>query len=133
MGNKVPITAFTGMPPDSALLSILPPRQAQPGSLEFIKAQRLLHSATLLKSVEEIHKDVSHNGCRKLQATLKAHNANTHVQDVNFEVGDYVLVAQRLSSIGHKLRVKRRGPNVWLVLFQIWYLSLKTFYRIHQL
>ena len=61
LGNKGPITAFTCMLPDSLLLFILPLGQAQPRSLEFINAQRLLHSAMLLKAVYEIHKEVVHN------------------------------------------------------------------------
>lgn len=95
--------------PDSPLLSIPTPGQAR--SLEFVQAQQTIKTRRLLHAFEKIHKDVSQSRSRKRQAAINFHNEKTHVQDINFEVGDYVLVAKRLSNADNKPRVKWRGPQ----------------------
>ena len=42
---------------------------------------------------------------------MKSHNRKTGVQAVNFDVGDFVLVAKRTSKGGEKLRVNWTGPR----------------------
>ena len=136
LGNVAPITAFTGMPPDNPLLSILPPDIAQPQSLEFIRAQKVMKIDCLVAAVDQVHKKVAKTRTRKRRQSVKAHNAKTHVQEINLDAGDYVLVAQRLMNDGHKLRVKWRGPQrvtraVSELVFEVEDLITKTHALIH--
>ena len=57
-----------------------------------------------------MHKDVSKRQTRRRDEGILVHCEKTHVIPVNFHVGDYFLIAQRLANTGHKLRVKWNGP-----------------------
>ena len=74
-------------------------------------AQRITRIQEVLKSIDELHKQVAITRSKTRDAAIRRHNRKTHVQDVNFEVGDFVLVAKRVASDGHKLRVLWRGPR----------------------
>lgn len=110
LGN-VALTAFSGLPGDNLLRTIIDPDSAnQASSLDFIRAQKIMKIEALSKALDSMHKEVAISRARRPENAVKVHNAKTHVQKINFEVGDFVLVAQREKKDGHKLRVKWRGP-----------------------
>ena len=65
----------------------------------------------VLGAVEAMHQEVAAKRSKTREAAIRRHNRKTHVQPINFEVGDYVLVAKRVANDGHKLRVRWKGPR----------------------
>jgi hypothetical protein len=59
----------------------------------------------------EIHVLVAEKATRDCKAAIKKHNDKTHVRSPNFQVGDYVLVAEHRKSGTSKLQVKWKGPR----------------------
>lgn len=111
LGNIAPITAFTGQEPDNPLRTFLPPGSSKPCTLDFVKAQRLIRVEQLRIAIDKIHKEVSARRTRRRNDAVKRHNERTHVKPVNFEIGDFVMVAKRDKKDGHKLRVVWSGPR----------------------
>ena len=110
LGNVAPITPFLGLPVDHPLDTILAPPDAEVRSMDFIKIQRLLSIKSLLTSVDSLHKQVSATRSRTRQKSINTHNQRTNVQPVNFDIGEFVLVADVQSSVGSKLKVQWKGP-----------------------
>lgn len=111
LGGRAPITAFTGLPSDNPLRTLLPAGSPEPKTLEFVKSQRLVNMDRMETVLNDLHRDVAQAKTRKRQEAVNQHNTKTHVHPANFELGDFVLVAQRVAKDGHKLRVKWRGPR----------------------
>ena len=65
----------------------------------------------LIKALEIIHRETRLRRNNAREAAVKRHNDKTHVRPVNLEVGDYVVVAQKAGTKGHKLRVIWRGTQ----------------------
>jgi hypothetical protein len=61
--------------------------------LDIIKAQKLMEVEKLSKAMTEIHTQVAEIATRDRKAAIQKHNDKTHVRSPNFQVGDYVLVA----------------------------------------
>ena len=70
-----------------------------------------MNALALEASLDLMHKEVAEQRKRRREQATARHNAKTHVRAVNFDVGDFVLVATREHSDGHKLRVTWRGPR----------------------
>jgi Integrase zinc binding domain/Integrase core domain len=105
---QTPLTAFTGHARHSPLsVTILHPMKNQ--SLSFIRAQQLAESTNLTQQVEQLHKKVTDNVSRQRHKQMEAHNANTHLVQPNFCVGDYVLRAEP-KRVQHKLTLIWKGP-----------------------
>jgi hypothetical protein len=54
---------------------------------------------------------VAEKATRDRKAAIQKHNDRTHVRSPNFQVGDYVLVAEDRKSGTSKLQVKWKGPR----------------------
>ena len=113
-GNRAPITAFTGLPAVNPLRTLILPEPLRVDSADFIKLQKLVNIERMIGALDDMHRDIVTRRSRKRKAGVAAHNARTHVQPINFEIGDHVLVAQRESKKGNKLQVKWRVP--WRIL-----------------
>ena len=111
LGNRAPVTEFTGLPADNPLRTLLPPAPATPVSLGFVKAQKLVRTDSLIKAIDDLHRNVSETRTRKRKQALENHNKRTGVHEVNFDVGDFVLVADSEGKSGNKLRVRWKGPR----------------------
>jgi Chromo (CHRromatin Organisation MOdifier) domain len=59
----------------------------------------------------EIHAQVTEKATRDRKAAIQKHNDKTHVRSPNFQVGNYVLVAEHRKSGVSKLQVKWKGPR----------------------
>jgi hypothetical protein len=77
--------------------------------LDFIKAQKLMEVENLSKAMTEIHAHMAEKAKRDLKAAIQKHNDKTHVRSPNFQVGDYLLVAEHRKSDTSKLQVKLGG------------------------
>jgi hypothetical protein len=65
----------------------------------------------LSKAMTEIHAQVAEKATRDRKAAIQKHNDKTHVWSPNFQVGDYVFVAEHRKSGVSKLQVKWKGPR----------------------
>jgi hypothetical protein len=109
--NIAPLTAFTGLPADNPLLSLYPDPPGQALSISEIRTAQVLSINDLRKSVEALHKrcsDASGAGRHRARA---AHSQKRAVAPHNFDVGDFVLEAQRDTQARNKLALKWRGPR----------------------
>jgi hypothetical protein len=79
--------------------------------LDFIKAQKLMEVEKLSKAMTEIHAQVAGKVMRDRKDAIQKHNDKTLVRSPNFQVGDYVLVAEHRKSGVSKLQVKWKGPR----------------------
>eukprot|EP00172_Hildenbrandia_rubra_P002599 Plantae.Rhodophyta-Hildenbrandia_rubra.ctg3560.p1 GENE.Plantae.Rhodophyta-Hildenbrandia_rubra.ctg3560~~Plantae.Rhodophyta-Hildenbrandia_rubra.ctg3560.p1 ORF type:complete len:305 (+),score=28.60 Plantae.Rhodophyta-Hildenbrandia_rubra.ctg3560:801-1715(+) len=111
LGDRAPITAFTGLPADNPLCSIMPPTAEEMQSIDFLKAKRITKVENLIKALDEMHKDISKRRTKKRKDAVRRHNERTHMQPVNFELGDFVLVAKKDAHDGRKLQVTWKGPR----------------------
>ena len=111
LNNQAPITVFSGLPADNPLTALVPPTISEVPSLDFVQTQRLINVSRLIDALDAMHKDVSKRKTKLREQAVVRHNEKTHVQAVNFELGDFVLVAKRVSQDGHKLRVRWLGPR----------------------
>ena len=64
----------------------------------------------VITALDEMHGDAERR-TKKREAAIRRHNKKTFIQPVNFEIGDFVLVAQKDSSEGPKLQVTWKGPR----------------------
>jgi hypothetical protein len=79
--------------------------------LDFIKAQKLMKIEKLSKAMTKIHAQVAGKATRDHKAAIQKHNDKTHVRSPNFQLGDYVLVAEHRKNRTSKLQVKWKGPR----------------------
>jgi hypothetical protein len=79
--------------------------------LDFIKTQKLMEVEKLSKAMTEIRAQVAEKATRDRKAAIQKHNDKTHVRSPNFQVGDYVLVAEHYKSGTSKLQIKWKGPR----------------------
>jgi hypothetical protein len=79
LGGRAPITAFTGLPADTSLRTLVPPCGKGPCCVEFVRAQRLIHIHTMETALADIHRDVHERRTRCRDAAIARHNKQTHV------------------------------------------------------
>jgi hypothetical protein len=63
------------------------------------------------KAMTKIHAQVAEKAARDRKAAIQKHNDKTHVQSPNFQVGDYVMVAEHHKSGTSKLQLKWKNPR----------------------
>jgi Chromo (CHRromatin Organisation MOdifier) domain len=63
------------------------------------------------KAMTEIHTQVAEKATRDRKADIQKHNDKKHVRSPNFQVGDYVLVAEHRTSGVSKWQVKWKDPR----------------------
>jgi hypothetical protein len=62
----------------------------------YIKVQKLIEFEEPSKALAEIHAQMAEKSSRDRKAAIQKHNEKTHVRSPNFQVRDYVLVAEHL-------------------------------------
>jgi hypothetical protein len=85
--------------------------------LDFIKAQKLTEVENLSKAMTEIHAQVAEKATRDRKAAIQKHNDETHVRSPNFQVGDFVLVAEHRKSGVSKLDERAQGLHATRLRF----------------
>lgn len=68
LNGKAPITAFTGLPVDNPLRTVLSPNDATPLSLTDIQAKKIVNIQSLVEAVDVIHRDFSEGENQKTRA-----------------------------------------------------------------
>lgn len=73
-------------------------------------AHSILKIAQLQKAFENMHKSVTGLVSKSKARNIRFHNKKTNIQEVNYEVGGYVLV-RRSKNDGHKISFIWSGPK----------------------
>jgi hypothetical protein len=102
---------YTGHAETTPLALMLKDNVPVNAPLDFIKARKLIKVEKLSKAMTEIHAQVAEKATRDRKASIQKHNDKAHVLSPNFQVGDYVLVAEHRRSGVYKLQVKWKGPR----------------------
>jgi hypothetical protein len=111
LNKRTPMQVFTGYAETTPLALMLKDNVPVREPLDFIKAQKRMEVEKLSKAMTEIHAQVAEKTTRDLKAAIQKHKEKTHVRSPNFQVGDYVLVAEHRKSGVSKLQVKGKGPR----------------------
>jgi hypothetical protein len=109
--NIAPVTAFTGLPASTPLLSITPNPTSQSLPLTDIRARQLLEIESLQSAVENVHKQVYDAAQARRDQQRRRQLGKRSVRVVNFALGDFVLVAKSDFRVGEKLTLRWRGPK----------------------
>jgi hypothetical protein len=97
LNKRTPMQVFTGHAETTPLALMLKDNVPVNAPLDYIKAQKLMEVEKLSKAMTEIHAQVAEKATRR-KAAIQKHNDKTHVRSPNFQVGDYVLVAEHRKS-----------------------------------
>jgi hypothetical protein len=89
---------FTGHAETTPLALMLKDNVPVNAPLDFIKAQKLMEVEKLSEAMTENIAQVAEKATRDRKAAVQRHNDKTHVRSPNFQVGDYVLVAEQRKS-----------------------------------
>jgi hypothetical protein len=106
LNKRTPMQVFTGHAETTPLALMLKDNVPVRAPVDFIKAQKLMEVEKLSKAMSEIYTQVAEKATRDRKAAVEKHNDKTHVRSPNFQVGDYVLVAEHRKSGVSKLQVK---------------------------
>jgi hypothetical protein len=96
---------FTGHAETTSLALIMKDNVPGNAPLDSIKAQKIMRVEKLSKAMTEIHAQVAEKATRDRKASIQKHNDKTQVRSPNFQVGDYLLVAEHRKSGMSKLQV----------------------------
>jgi hypothetical protein len=111
LNKRTPMQFFTGHTETTSLALMLKDNVPVNAPRDVIKAQRLMEVEKLSKVMTEIHAQVADKAKRDRKAAIQKHNDKTHVRSLNFQVADYVLVAEHRKSGTSKLQVKWKCPR----------------------
>jgi Chromo (CHRromatin Organisation MOdifier) domain len=111
LNKRTPMQVFTGHAETTPLALMLKDNVPVSAPLDFIKAQKLIKIEKLSKAMTEIHAQVAQKSARDRKAAIQKHNDKTHLRSPNFQVGDYVLVAEHRKSGVSKLQAKWQDPR----------------------
>jgi Chromo (CHRromatin Organisation MOdifier) domain len=111
LNKRTPMKVFTRHAKTTPLALMLKDNVPVNAPLDFIEAQNLMEVEKMSKAMPEIHAQVAEKATRDRKASFKNHNDKTHERSPNFQVGDYVLVAEHRNSGVSKLQVKWKCPR----------------------
>jgi hypothetical protein len=111
LNKRTPMQVFTGHAEITPLALMLKDNVPVSAPLDSIKTQKVLEVENMSKAMIELHAQVAEKATRDREAAIQKHNDKTHVRSPNFQVGDYVLVAEHRKSGVSKLQVKWKGPR----------------------
>ena len=112
LANRCPLTAFTGLPQDTPLTTISSKskKNTMIKSIEEIRVKQIIQTESLMKSLQDMHRDIKLSSSKNREDAVIRHNSRTHVQPVNFYVGDFVLRAKTKRERGAKISARWCGP-----------------------
>lgn len=112
LGNRCPLTAFTGLPQDTPLRTIKTKarKKTTVRSLDDIRALQSEYVDELQSALDSMHKEVASLSSKKRKSAVDSHNRRTHIRPINFTTGDYVLRGTALTRTGRKPSLHWHGP-----------------------
>jgi hypothetical protein len=106
LNKRAPMQVFIGQAETTPLALMLKDNVPVSAPLDLIRAQKLMEVEKLSKATTEIHAQTPEKATRDREAAIQKDNEKTHVRSPNFQVSDYVLVAEYRKSGVSKLQVK---------------------------
>jgi hypothetical protein len=94
LNKRTAMQVFTGHAKTALLALFLKDNVPFNAPLKFIKAQNLTVVEKMSKAMTEIHAQVAEKATRDRKAAIQKHNDKTHVRSPNFQVGDFLLIAE---------------------------------------
>ncbi len=112
LGNRCPLTAFTGLPQDSPLACIKRKEGhvVQVQNFDEVQTRQAIAVERLQRAFESMHKDVAERSSKKRQAAVDSHNRKTGVRPIHFTEGDFVLRGLLQRERGRKPALRWKGP-----------------------
>ena len=112
LGNRCPLTAFTGLPQNTPLTSIKTKigKKVSVRSIQDIRVVQREYIEKLQAALDGIHKQITTLSTKKRKASIDSHNKKTNVLPVNFTEGDFVLQGLVLGKAKRKPSIKWQGP-----------------------
>jgi hypothetical protein len=89
---------FTGYAKTTTLALMLKDKVPVNAPLEFIKSQKLVDVEKQSKAMTQIYAQMAQKSTRDRKDAIQNNNNMTHVRSPNFQVEDYVLVAEHRKS-----------------------------------
>jgi hypothetical protein len=111
LNKRTPMQFFTKNAATTSLALMLKDNVRVSALLEFIKGEKLVELEKQSRAMTKIHAQASGKASRHRKASIQKHNDKTHVRSPNFQVGDYVLVAEHRKSGTYKLQLKWKDPR----------------------
>jgi hypothetical protein len=111
LGNRSPITVFTGLQPDSPLRAIARADTTETLALDAARAQQIISIESIKAGLDALHKEAQATARKRRDDSRARINAQSRRLAANFDIGEFVLVAKREFAAGDKLTVRWRGPR----------------------
>jgi hypothetical protein len=106
--RRTPMQVFTGHAGTTPLALML---KDNVPVFDFIKVQMVMEVEMLPKVMTDIHAQVTEKATCDSKSSIQKHDDKTQVRSPNFQVGDYVIVAEHCKSGTTKLQIKWKGPR----------------------
>lgn len=110
LGGIAPVTAFTALPATPPIATILRPASTEVMNVDTVYQKQREHLLKVQASLQDMHRQVTDEAEKRRSQARKRREAKNGVTMVNFEIGDFVLVAQVTGRV-NKLAVHWRGPR----------------------
>ncbi|GMF46735.1 unnamed protein product [Phytophthora fragariaefolia] len=111
LGGATPLTAFTALPGESQLRSILHPQDPHEASVTWVAAEITNHLQTVRAALDGMHAEMTSASEKRRRAARDRHAKKRGVTLPKFSDGDFVLAATATGRSGNKLALVWRGPK----------------------
>lgn len=111
LGGTTPLTAFTALPGETQLRSILHPRDPFAATIEWVDDDVQRHLAAVQVALEGMHREMTDASEKKKRAARERHAKRQGVTLPKFSDGDFVLVATATGRTGNKLALLWKGSK----------------------
>ena len=113
LGGKSASGVFTNATDHDQSLTVMMQDDKTPRVVKLAQEVQTLHEGAvrvMMKDVAELHKGLRERLVKSRQDAIDAYNSKTRIQEINFHVGDYVLVGLPEAKKMPKLALRWRGP-----------------------
>jgi hypothetical protein len=111
LNGVVPLTAFTALPANTQLRSILHPQQPLGATVDWVEQEVAQHLTAVRVALDGTHAEMVDASDKKKRAARERHAKTKGVTLQRFSEGDFVLAATATGRSGNKLAVVWRGPK----------------------
>ncbi|GMF41581.1 unnamed protein product [Phytophthora fragariaefolia] len=111
LGGATPLTAFTALPGESQLRSILHPQDPLEASVTWVEAEITNHLQTVRAALDGMHAEMTSASEERRRAARDRHAKKRGVTLPKFSEGEFVLAATATGRSGNKLALVWRGPK----------------------
>ncbi|KAE8968988.1 hypothetical protein PR001_g27632, partial [Phytophthora rubi] len=111
LGGATPLTAFTALPGESQLRSILHPQDPLEASVTWVEAEITTHLQTVRAALDGMHAEMTSVSEKRRRAARDRHAKKRGVTLPKFSEGNFVLAATATGRSGNKFALVWRGPK----------------------